>query len=640
MKRSKAAKTAYASCEAKVTEKERYPLLFAYGEVYAGAVLEAYRRCLVGQEPWGEKVRKELVSRGWREDEADSAYDTARAAHESAVESTKLALGTAREHLEEVGKRLAWAMAGTSNSRVRRRHGLVRRRDILSAKVARLEDRLATGDVRVCFGGRKLALAGNDPVAHGYRNRDEWRGRWHRARSGTVFIKGDAEASFGNSSAKVVLGPDAPVLRLRVPDMTTGTGVRLRDLSGGEEWVEIPLSGFGYNRDELGSVLVHARTAAEARADWEVDRAWWHKVQGPWAEAMGEIGELLSSAEAVIEKAEAAGAKLGGIPRSAGLVKRLSKPVPTTQYKARRSVAPVSVRACWRERKGAWYVVASWGPLQPAEAFTPSRALRRRFSRVLGIDLNPDHVAWCLVGADGNPLAFGKVDLGLSGTSDENEDAIGRAVAELVSLARRFGAPIAHETLDFSRSRANLRYGCSKRVARLLSSFAYNKFFGILSSRTRREGVARIPVDPAWTSVLGQANYAGVYGVSVDQGAACTIARRSLGFRERVRPTVVAAVARQHPRSGAAGHMHVASVAKALPKRRSTWEPSGMCLRHSAYTKPHSGADGAKARELPSRSLLAPTPTTGPKTVGKVVPSSDAVATALLVRRVHLDGCQ
>jgi hypothetical protein len=106
------------------------------------------------------------------------------------------------------------------------------------------------------------------------------------------------------------------------------------------------------------------------------------------------------------------------------------------------------------------------------------------------------------------------------------------------------------------------------------------------NARDTSESPSDFPDDssPAWTSVLGQANYAGVYGVSVDQGAACVVARRALGLRTRVRPYVAHVLSRErgtgHTSSGQPG---LKLVAKALPKRRSTWEPSGLCLRrHSA----------------------------------------------------------
>ena len=75
--------------------------------------------------------------------------------------------------------------------------------------------------------------------------------------------------------------------------------------------------------------------------------------------------------------------------------------------------------------------------------------------------------------------------------------------------------------------------------------------------------------------------------MSVDQGAACVIARRALGLREQVRPLVTSAVAHVHPRSGAREHMQgLRALAKALPKRRSTWERSGLCLRLNSSGNP------------------------------------------------------
>ncbi|MDA8287187.1 MAG: transposase, partial [Actinomycetota bacterium] len=179
----------------------------------------------------------------------------------------------------------------------------------------------------------------------------------------------------------------------------------------------------------------------------------------------------------------------------------------------------------------------------------PPKTSQAKPTLVLGADLNPDHLAWSLLKADGNPVSFGRIALDLSGSAEQNRDRLGVAVAALVEVARRHGAAIAVETLDFTRARAQLR-SSSRRLKRLVSSFAYHKFFAVLSSRCAREDVAVISVNPAWSSVLGQANCAGVRGISVDQGAAAVLARRALGLRERVRP----AVARRLPRSAADGH--------------------------------------------------------------------------------------
>ncbi len=122
-------KTPFVSSEGKVDDAWA-PLIFAYGTLYGETLRESYVHLFVKREP-KQALRFELVRRGWKEDEADSIMDAAQAAQDAAVESTTLALDSARRHLGEVDKKLMWAMAGDSKKRCRQRHGLARRRDRL-----------------------------------------------------------------------------------------------------------------------------------------------------------------------------------------------------------------------------------------------------------------------------------------------------------------------------------------------------------------------------------------------------------------------------------------------------------------------------------------------------------------------------
>jgi IS605 OrfB family transposase len=539
----KSSKTPPAGSSAKVLPGAHAALVEAYGDVFSKSVREVYARVVVWGEPWflpagkgrpTAGVRGELIERGWSQREATTIWVTATAAQAAAVESTKLALARARQDVEVVEAKLE----ETSKKKRQRhkRHGLARRRDILASRVERLEKRLLDGDVRVSFGGRRLALAGNDPTAHGYADHEEWRAHWDRVRGGGFVCFGDAESPLGNYSARVLLGADGKgdAVLLRVPRF-------LRHLSGGEEWVRIPVVGFSNNR-----VLLEAATCPDAAshagrvAKWEGQR------------------ELYERQRALVA---------AGVPTAVPKEPALSPP-------RLKCASAVTLRFSWNEKRQGWYVEASFE--------RPVVVKNRRFTHVLGVDLDPDHLAWCLVKRDGNPLGFGRIDIDLSGTSEHNRDVIGCAVKALVAVATRHGAAISVENLDFARARAALRYS-SSRLKRLLTSFAYRQFFSTLSSRCAREGVQLVSVNPAWSSVLGQANYAGVHGVSVDQGAACIIARRALGLPCRVRPTV----ARLVPRSGPSGQAHVtnADVGKALRSgphargRRSTWDADGFCLR-------------------------------------------------------------
>ncbi|MHB1939254.1 MAG: hypothetical protein ACYCS9_00290 [Candidatus Dormibacteria bacterium] len=537
--------------EARVVDPGIFQLLFALGEEWSTAMREVYRRVVIRGEPWftpGQGgVRSELIARGWSQREATSMLVAARGAQDSAVEATKFSLERSREQLVETRTQLARAQRGTSRRAIGKRHGLAGRRSRLICRCWKLEERLRSGGVRVCFGSARLARAGSRPKTHDYASRQEWRGVWERARAGQWFCQGDVGFPGGNPSARIRLSDDgkADALRLRIPAVG-----KLRELSGGAEWAEIHLEGFCSGRERnrnkssrragLALVLEPSESAASARARWQPAAAAWANGSRP------------------------------GVKRP-----------PSTPYKARLASGPLSVRVFWRERTGGWYAGASFAPVD-LPLPTPSRLM-------LGVDINPDHLAWSLVNRSGNPTTWGKIVLPLTGEAHHDADAIGVAVAELVAVAKSEGAAIAHEDLNFSRSRAGLRY-LPRRLARLLSSFSYNQILTTLASRCAREGVRHVPVNPAWTSVLGQANYAGVHGVSVDQGAACVIARRALGFSSRLRPAVARALpgAKRPSRTGrqTGRHTHqLRRAAKAMGKRRSTWDRGGLCLRgHSAPT--------------------------------------------------------
>ncbi|MHB8395077.1 MAG: hypothetical protein ACYDC5_11365 [Candidatus Dormibacteria bacterium] len=537
--------------EARVADPGIFPLLFALGKEWSTAMREVYRRVVIRGEPWftaGQGgVRSELIARGWSQREATSMLVAAQGAQGSAVEATKFSLERSREQLVETATQLARAQRGTSRRAIGKRHGLASRRSRLICRCGKLEERLKSGGVRVCFGSARLARAGSRSKTHDYTSHQEWRGVWERARGGQWFCQGDVGFPGGNPSARIRLSDDgrADALRLRIPAVG-----KLRELSGGAEWAEIHLEGFCAGRERnrnkssrragLARVLEPSESAASAQARWQQATAAWASGSGP------------------------------GVKRP-----------PSTPYKAKLASGPLSVRVFWRERTGGWYVGASFAPVDLPWP-EPSRLM-------LGVDINPDHLAWSLVNRSGNPTAWGKIVLPLTGEAHHDADAIGVAVAGLVAVAKSEGAAIAHEDLDFSRSRAGLRY-LPRRLARLLSSFSYNQILTTLAGRCAREGVRHVPVNPAWTSVLGQANYAGVHGVSVDQGAACVIARRALGFSSRLRPAVARALpgAKRPSRTGrkTGRHTHqLRRAAKAMGKRRSTWDRGGLCLRgHSAPT--------------------------------------------------------
>ena len=157
-----------------------------------------------------------------------------------------------------------------------------------------------------------------------------------------------------------------------------------------------------------------------------------------------------------------------------------------------------------------------------------------RWRGAIGVDLNADHVAVAETDASGNYVNAWRVPLVTYGKNTNQAEAlIGDAVASVVQYAREVGKPIVIEKLDFRQKKAVLE-GESRKYSRMLSSFAYGKVKAYFLSRGYRAGVEIVAVNPAYSSVVGRVKFMERYGLTVHQGAALVLARRSLNCSERI----------------------------------------------------------------------------------------------------------
>ena len=152
----------------------------------------------------------------------------------------------------------------------------------------------------------------------------------------------------------------------------------------------------------------------------------------------------------------------------------------------------------------------------------------------IGVDLNADHLAVADTDASGNCINAWRVPLVTYGKNTNQAEAlIGDAVASVVQYAREVGKPIVIEKLDFRQKKAVLE-GESRRYSRMLSSFSYGKIKAYFLSRGYRQGVEIHQVNPAFSSIVGRVKFMERYGLTVHQAAALVLARRLLGFSERI----------------------------------------------------------------------------------------------------------
>ncbi|MEQ9354293.1 hypothetical protein [Coleofasciculus chthonoplastes] len=184
-----------------------------------------------------------------------------------------------------------------------------------------------------------------------------------------------------------------------------------------------------------------------------------------------------------------------------------------------------------------------------AVQFTPAaveKVSREIQYGALGIDLNPSSIGWAYVDGQGNLKAQGTLPFQTGLPTGKQDAQIVDVCLKLAALARELKSPILCESLDFSTKKAQLRER-GKKYARMLSAWAYSRFYQVLSSILSNRGITLSLCNPAYTSLIGLVKYSRMYGLSSDVAAALAIARRGMNKSERL-PRSVSAYLGVNPR--------------------------------------------------------------------------------------------
>ena len=153
---------------------------------------------------------------------------------------------------------------------------------------------------------------------------------------------------------------------------------------------------------------------------------------------------------------------------------------------------------------------------------------------VMGIDLNPSVIGWAICDGEGNLRKKGQIKINiLSKNTAQTSAILGDVVRDLVKIADHYGVPIVIENLDFSRKKSGMKEQ-GVRYSRMLSNFAYSKFYSLLEGRSSRYGIELMIRNPAYSSLIGLTKYMSMYGLSSDTAAALVLARRGLYLSERL----------------------------------------------------------------------------------------------------------
>ncbi|MFI1979505.1 hypothetical protein [Streptomyces wedmorensis] len=259
--------------------------------------------------------------------------------------------------------------------------------------------------------------------------------------------------------------------------------------------------------------------------------------------------------------------------------------------------------------RGRWYLDASWSA-EIAVLPTPEE-VRAFGERLLGVDLNADHLAAYVLDPHGNPIGEPiTVPIAVSGSASQSDGRLRAAISRLLAIAREYHcAGIAIENLGFDDARATGREtmgrgGRGKRFRRTVAAIPTAKFRERLRSMAFHAGLVVIAVDPAYTSVWGARYWKAPIQqqnqqvtVTRHHGASVAIGRRALGHRARRRPGVTAHDQRIVTR-------RAAGQAVLIPRARGTASPprTASTPNTGGKTRPRQGGQLALFPDLEDRS--------------------------------------
>ncbi|GET39369.1 hypothetical protein MiSe_41380 [Microseira wollei NIES-4236] len=204
-----------------------------------------------------------------------------------------------------------------------------------------------------------------------------------------------------------------------------------------------------------------------------------------------------------------------------------------------------------------WHFYRQDNPWVVAVQFTPSPAdqvCRPIEYGCIGIALNPSSIGWAYIDYQGNLRNLGKIPLETGLPTGKQDAQIVDACLQLATEAAKFACPIVCESLDFAHKKGELREK-GRKYARMLSGWAYSRFYQLLESILSNRGISLLGRNPAYTSLIGLVKYARMYGLPSDIAAAIAIARRGMNLSERL-PRSVSAYLGVNPRKHVWGALH------------------------------------------------------------------------------------
>ncbi|WP_440603443.1 hypothetical protein [Bacillus sp. GB_SG_008] len=150
---------------------------------------------------------------------------------------------------------------------------------------------------------------------------------------------------------------------------------------------------------------------------------------------------------------------------------------------------------------------------------------------VAGMDINPDNLSVTIIHEKGNFRASRVFWMHNINTVSANKRdfIIQETLYEVMRWIHSFGVDtLVIEKLKFLQS-------CGRKsFNRMANNFSFRNIIKSLFSISFKENIALIEVDAYYSSFIGRVKYQQQYGLSVHQAAAFVLARRGMGFEEKI----------------------------------------------------------------------------------------------------------
>jgi IS605 OrfB family transposase len=155
---------------------------------------------------------------------------------------------------------------------------------------------------------------------------------------------------------------------------------------------------------------------------------------------------------------------------------------------------------------------------------------------IIGIDVNayPFHLALAFTSKDGNLEKYERINLNklLEVNSEKRRYLEWQIAHKIIEIAKRESKAISIENLQ--KLPKGKRGDGFAKLRRRLQKWSYKRLLDKIEVLARRNGIELVKVNPAYTSVIGKLKYSPQYNIDKDVAGAYVIARRGLGFKERL----------------------------------------------------------------------------------------------------------